>query len=102
VRGCGLLLHADNQLFIFFTREGILLGQSVSVFICCWSCQFNVSNLQVSHFQSAPLWIVCSQLWTYGMLLWRPILATIWWPSPSNSTLRNARAWCLNEIELME
>jgi hypothetical protein len=33
VIGCGLQLNASNKLAIFFTFNGILLGQ----FYCCWA-----------------------------------------------------------------
>jgi hypothetical protein len=34
VLGCGLLLNPENKLSIFFTGNGILMGQSVSFVIC--------------------------------------------------------------------
>jgi hypothetical protein len=112
IYGCGLLLSPDNKLAIFFTLNGILLGEIL--FKCMW-IRLNVYNPQENQFQSASAlrFIVSIQLspWAIQMgyhyhplyfrtivvvILWRQILATIR-TSHSTLILPNARIWPSHE-----
>jgi hypothetical protein len=93
VLGCGLLLGAQKKLSIFFTANGILMGQ----FSLCgiWAsssslCQFTGNQIPIDHPPMVGHLLFCSQLSSCGIFLWRPILGMTH-PKATNMALTNSQ-----------
>jgi hypothetical protein len=68
VAGCGILIDSDDELTIFFTMNGILIGSAI-IFLLAY---FYLTIFQIANFQLIRWWIIWSQLSHCGVVcLWR-------------------------------
>jgi hypothetical protein len=88
VLGCGLVLNPENELSVFFTQNGILMGQGQSLL---W-----LLNLMVI-FTGKPIPIKSTVDTFYPIFRLRQILETTR-PDLSAITSRNALNWTWNKF----